>query len=79
MSKPTTRLIHGTVFATGASVAILLFDAASSANANAGSQSFYLNTFASLQKTHARVYPLKTGHRSGTNSPRRKHMLAHCD
>jgi hypothetical protein len=79
MSGPIARLLDVTaMIAAGASVAMLLFDAGGTASAS-GSQSFYLNTFASLQKDHARVYPLKTGHRHGTNSPRRKYMLAHCD
>jgi hypothetical protein len=79
MNKPTTHPLHGSVIATGASVAILWFGAAGSASANGGSQSFYLNTFASLQKINARVYPLKISHRHGTNSPRRKYISVRCD
>jgi hypothetical protein len=68
MGKPATRQIDGTMIAASASVATLLLCVEGSANAR-GSQSFYLNTFASLQQTHAP--PLRTGHRRETSSLRR--------
>jgi hypothetical protein len=47
MGKPTTRQLDGTMSATGA---LLLLCTVGSANAKGGSQSYNLNTFASLQK-----------------------------
>jgi hypothetical protein len=75
MGKPTTWQLDGTMIAASASVAMLFLCAVGNANAR-GSQSFYLNTFASLQKTHARVYLLRTGHRRETSSLRRKYVCA---
>jgi hypothetical protein len=78
MDKPTTRQLDGTMIAASVSVAMLFLCTVGNANANGGSQSFYLNTFASLQKTHARIYPVRTGHRGETSSLRQKYRLVRC-
>jgi hypothetical protein len=75
MGKRATGQLDGTMIAASASVAMLLLCVVGSANAS-GSQSFYLNTFGSLQQTHARIYPLRTGHRRETSSLRRKYVGA---
>lgn len=79
MSQPATPCLDGTMIAVGVSVAMFLFGAVGPASAKGGSPSFYLNTFASLQKIHARVHPFKIGRRPETNIRRRKYTLAHCD
>jgi hypothetical protein len=59
MSQPIAHLLDvTTMIAACASVAMLLFDAGGTASAKGGSPSFYLNTFASLQKTHSRFAPV---------------------
>jgi hypothetical protein len=74
MSKPATRQLDGTMIAASASVATLLLCMVGGANAS-GSQSFYLNTFASLQQTHPRIYPLRRAIDEKTSSLRRKYIL----
>jgi hypothetical protein len=62
MSQPIARLLDvTTMIAASASVAMLLFDGGGTASAKGGGPRFYLNTFASLQKTRTRFAPFLFG------------------